>query len=634
MSDDAKVTRVGELRPSQIMWAFGVGALVDLPHLSVLVQGIDDWNYAHSRVISEDRLLGGVKSVLGDQVQRLLAPPVPEEEQVRFDPFSPEYRIGVPVRLFPSWLRCPLCGLLAEASSGLFQLKPDDYRPDRTRYVHGTCEKGRSPTALSARFLVACRRGHLDEFPWREFVHRGPTICKQPLRFYEVGASLETANLFVACTAGSGRGQNGDAVQVAGGCGAKDRSMVEAFAQNRTEPVLPRCRGRHPHLRTTDESCSERLKAILLGASNSWFPKALSALSIPSGDSELEQLVNENSGTLDDVEDLTTLKFLRKQNMLGELGRFSDEQIWDTLQARRSKGRDGELVDAEDVDFKSDEWEVLSARDTTQNSRDFKLAKGVVPSGAGFLSDVVLVEKIREVNALIGFTRIESPDELLRADDIGWAPISRKPPTWVPTTEVRGEGLFLRFDEDRLSDWESRGAVKERRAQLYEGHRGWRAKRQLDPVDEGFPGMRAVLLHTFAHLLMRELALDSGYSATSIRERVYGRMDDDTWQAGILLYTAAPDSEGTLGGLVNLGDPEPLGRAIAQALERARLCASDPLCSEHDPSDDSTLHGAACHACTFAPETSCEFGNRYLDRALLVPTLATTGPSFLELAPT
>lgn len=634
MNDERKVTRVGELRPSQIMWAYGVGALVDLPHLSVLVQGVDDWDTAWADVISEDRLLSGVKEVLGRQVERLLAPPMPEEEPVRYDPFSIEYRIGVPVRLFPNWLRCPLCGLLAPASTGLFQLKESPFRPDRTRYVHGTCDKGNSPTVLSARFLVACRRGHLDGFPWREFVHRGPTSCRAPLRFYEVGASLETANLFVSCTAGAGSrsDHDGETVQVEGRCGVQDRSLVEAFATDRDEPVLPHCRGRHPHLRTTEEHCHEPLKAILLGASNSWFPKALSALSIPSGGSELQQLVAENAGMLDDVDELAILKFLRRQNELGELARFSDEEIWEALEKRRDGGEE-ELLDADEVDFKSDEWDVLATADASQNTRDFKLSKGEVPAGAsGVVAEVVLVERIREVNALIGFTRIESPDELVREDDISWAPISRRDPTWVPTTEVRGEGLFLRFDEGRLTDWEQQAEVRDREGQLFAGHRGWRAKRQLDPVDEGFPGIRTVLLHTFSHLLMRELALDSGYSSTSIRERVYAHVDDEQRQAGVLLYTAAPDSEGTLGGLVSLGDPESLGRAIRQALERASLCASDPLCSEHDPAEDLTLHGAACHACTFAPETSCEVGNKYLDRALLVPTLTTTGLAFLEPA--
>ena len=98
--------------------------------------------------------------------------------------------------------------------------------------------------------------------------------------------------------------------------------------------------------------------------------------------------------------------------------------------------------------------------------------------------------------------------------------------------------------------------------------------------------------------------------------------------AGVLIYTSAADSEGTLGGLCALGEPDKLGRHIRRALEKMSLCASDPLCADHLPeTDGTTLHAACCHACLFAPETSCERGNRYLDRGVLVPTVggATDG---------
>jgi hypothetical protein len=132
------------------------------------------------------------------------------------------------------------------------------------------------------------------------------------------------------------------------------------------------------------------------------------------------------------------------------------------------------------------------------------------------------------------------------------------------------------------------------------------------------------MLHTFSHLLIRELALECGYNAASIRERIYSDADSKDPMAGVLLYTAAADSDGTLGGLVELGKPENLGRLIKQALRRATVCSSDPLCSEHNAATDRTLHGASCHACGFVAETSCERCNRYLDRALLVPTFDCT----------
>ena len=164
---------------------------------------------------------------------------------------------------------------------------------------------------------------------------------------------------------------------------------------------------------------------------------------------------------------------------------------------------------------------------------------------------------------------------------------------------------------------------------LVAGHKGWRNARKLNP-DEGYPGIRYALLHTLSHLLIRELALECGYNAASIRERIYANVEGEQPQAGILIYTAAADSDGTLGGLVDLGKPENLGRLLEQALSRAKICSSDPLCSEHDPEKDRSLHAAACHACSFVSETSCEVGNRYIDRALLVPTLEINDAAFFD----
>ena len=147
------------------------------------------------------------------------------------------------------------------------------------------------------------------------------------------------------------------------------------------------------------------------------------------------------------------------------------------------------------------------------------------------------------------------------------------------TTEVHGEGIFIRFDEVAIAAWETEPAVVARRNKLQAGHRGWRNARKLDP-DDGFPGIRYAMLHTLSHLLIREeLALECGYNAASIRERIYADTEGDELQAGILIYTAAADSDGTLGGLVELGKPENLRRLLRQALGRAGICSSDPLCS-------------------------------------------------------
>jgi len=616
------------------MWSYGIGAMIDLPRLSVVVDGIERWGTTNARPVPEERLLAAVRHELGPQVERLLEPPLPEEEVFGKPPDDPVHKIGVPVGIFPGWLRCPRCGLLSGHWTGVFNSKGSSTRPDDIRFEHEGCSKrgkGRPPACVPARFVTACRAGHLDDFPWREYVHRGRTTCDGALRFFEIGSSLETANLFVACDYGTSFSESGEGREghqgTTDGCGARPRSMVDAFGE-RGDRELPRCRGRHPHLRHAEGECNQQLKTVLLGSSSSWFPRTISALSIPTGGSELEQTIQDRWDDFGEVEGESDLRFLRRKNSLGAATPFADEEILAAIVSVR----DGASGSIDTDDMKVPEWRVFTDPANAPEGEDFLITEGRVPEGfEGLLDSTVLLEKVREVNALIGFTRLEAPEELIHAaDDLTYAPLSINPPSWVPVNEVRGEGILIRFDEEAVRAWETTVEVSARLESLREANDVWRAARQLVP-GEGYPGHRHVLVHSFAHMIMRELALECGYSSTSIRERLYASTTEDEGpMAGLLIYTAAPDSEGTLGGLVRLGDHQTLGRLIQQALEHARLCAADPLCSEHDPVPDRSLHAAACHACSFAPETACEKGNRFLDRAAVVPTIAAATAAFFD----
>jgi hypothetical protein len=617
MSAAAGKRKVGDLRPSQLLYTFGVGAVVELPNLSVMVMGLDDWPIEQgAATITEPRLLRAVQQELGSQVSRLLTPPVtPESTGYQSNPFDDTANIGVPVAPFPRWLLCPYCRLLAPIQSDLFELKLDPYRKDRSRYVHRICRKpGKPPTAVPARFLVACEKGHLDDFPWVSYVHRGNTDCRYELRLFELGASGEVADIQVQCVK----------------C-EKTRRMSEAFSEN-GKMELSQCRGRWPHLRKYDEkTCNAEAgqKGILLGASNSWFPITLSALSIPGTTDKLGQLIEQNWAELEECESVREVKLKRK--LLRGLAAYSEEQIWEAVEKKKS----GVEEDDEDLsDLREPEWKVFSNPNPNLNTRDFRLRVVEAPKGhEGILEKVVLAERLREVRSLIGFTRIESPgdySELAEFPPDRRVPLSRSAPRWVPTSEVRGEGVFLHFSEEAIHAWLKR--VKRLDDEFFEAHRRWRTIRGLSP-DEGYPTMRYVLLHSLAHALIRQFSLECGYTTASIRERIYSRSSSGDYDpmAGVLLYTAAPDSEGTLGGLVSLGEPKTLTRHLDQALEGIRLCASDPLCAEHHPYRDSlTLHGAACHACLFLPETSCERGNKYLDRSVLVSTVERADYAFFK----
>jgi hypothetical protein len=265
---------------------------------------------------------------------------------------------------------------------------------------------------------------------------------------------------------------------------------------------------------------------------------------------------------------------------------------------------------------------------------------GADPVARGIKS-LVAIHRLREVACLYGFTRFEpaplATDEL---EDVGLAvrgaPLAQLP-DWLPAVEQFGEGFFLQFVPEALAGWLSQPDLMARASQLQAGATAWinqkRARGEMASENAFRERMRPehVLAHTLSHALMSEVALDCGYPSSSLKERLYvlPRLPGQPIHCGILIYTASAGNQGTLGGLVEV--TRRFVRLLKSALERARLCSGDPVCADHDPTtaqDDRTLHGAACHGCLLVAETSCEAKNLFLDRALLVDTMARTKAGF------
>lgn len=237
-------------------------------------------------------------------------------------------------------------------------------------------------------------------------------------------------------------------------------------------------------------------------------------------------------------------------------------------------------------------------------------------------SRVLLVEQMRETRALRGFTRVR--DSGLKLND-GKALLRRAPlppnRDWLPAYVVRGEGIYLELDEDQVRRWEARAEVETRAAKIRQRYAALAIGRSLrdKPLTP-----RLILVHTLAHLLINQLVYESGYSSASLRERLYASDDPAAPMAGMLLYTAAGDSEGTMGGLVRMGQPGTLEGVVGAALAAAEWCSSDPVCMEAGEAGQGpdSCNLAACHGCVLVPETACEEFNRFLDRGLVVGTHA------------
>lgn len=216
--------------------------------------------------------------------------------------------------------------------------------------------------------------------------------------------------------------------------------------------------------------------------------------------------------------------------------------------------------------------------------------------------------------ALKGFTRINPPGDE-NSPDI--AALSVGDPGWLPAVEVRGEGIFLAFNQTSLDTWETQDGSATRARRVDDAWRiEWR-RRYGGDEPAWWITPRYLLAHTFAHALMRQLTLECGYSTAALRERLYVS-DGIDGMAGVLIYTATSDSDGTLGGLQRQGEPRRIERAVEAAILGMEWCSSDPLCIEGVIAGADGLSLAACHACVLAPETACEEYNRFLDRAVLV----------------
>lgn len=393
--------------------------------------------------------------------------------------------------------------------------------------------------------------------------------------------------------------------------------MDGVFSRKTWDGMLT-CSGDRPWLPAGPEQCQEVPTGIQRGASNLYFPAIQTALSIPPWDDYLQEVLGSYWQTLVDVEEASRLQFieiLAKADLKGpmeELG-MTPASLAEII-SRRVRGYE----EIETDDLRPAEYRQLiegSGEDRTGDV-EFEARREMVPDRiAPFISSVVRVVRLREVRALTGFTRIFPPGP----DAGALAPLSLAKKDWLPAIEVRGEGIFVALSEDRVRKWEKHAEVRDRIGKLNETIlASWR-KRNPDP-DQMPPSISAryVLCHTFAHLLMKQLVLECGYSGASLQERIYAADDEVNAMSGVLVYTSTPDADGTLGGLQRQGKAERVAGLIDRAVNGAQWCSSDPLCISDLMGAAASHSTSVCHSCSYAPETSCEAFNQYLDRGFIV----------------
>jgi hypothetical protein len=542
----------------------------------------------------------------------------------------PNLNLTVPFLRFPLWHFCWRCNRLTElelVTKGR-QKCPYCHRDGKTAYL------------AQVPFVAMCEDGHLQDFPWREWVHRSaqPT-CDRPMTLRSTGGAT-LANQVVECE-----------------CGVSPRTLsgvVEGHPDGSTyltdtlEPGNPYfCRGVTPQHGSTDPStCARPLRGSLRSASNVYFGQVRSAIYLPrTTDTVPEELRSLLEGppfsTLIHMSvqlwQLPAPAMLREQNR-ELLEPYDDAELAEAIQLMAS-----ETPDEEDTDLTPDESdEVAFRRQEHEALRKVRRERqlSVMPGDLGdyderlraYIQRILLVDRLRETRVLTGFNRIY-PEQPL-GDDARLAQLWRHVPEWrdrwLPAYKVFGEGIFIELNLDRVRDWSGSAEIIQRAANVEHRYGHARADRHLRPrhVTPAF-----LLLHTFAHLLINQLTFECGYSTAALRERLYVSDSAEAPMAGVLIYTAAGDAEGTMGGLVRMGKPGYLEPTIIAALRSALWCSADPVCMEigtQSGQGPDSCNLAACHNCCLVPETACEEFNRFLDRAAVVGSLGRRDVGFFQ----
>lgn len=561
---------VGDIRKTQLITTFGVGSIVDFKDDTVIIASTDDWDYNPNDIeeVESRKIFNENLSVITDAEYFLM----PRTTQST-NSFTKGKNITSYV--FPEKLHCSRCG-------NIYDFRELDVK-DRHR-----CPQCKNNLNAS-RFIVVCTHGHMDDFPYDWWVHGGkqcPSGVKSPrIKMVNIYNRTDIDSLRLECTE----------------C-KTTRSMVQVFSDNALSDFPCTCK--HPHFKDpyarVPYGCNDKMRARLRSASGVYFPITKAALLIPPWSKKVVNCIQKNYSILKNVDEdklvFTIRQVIHDQNITDDEIMRSWKAVKISMEQKRKRS---------ELSVYEDEYSILS-KDENENEDNFSSYTATIPSKyKPFFEQIAVVDRLTVTQAFTGFTRITR-------NEANSVPISQYSKPWLPAVELTGEGIFIRFNKDKIAEWRNAHSSRYKRMK--------KAMEDSKFINESF-SETYVMLHTFAHLFIREISNVCGYSAASIREKIYSEINDknEVKMCGVLIYVSSSDSDSSLGGLISVADNEDVFERIMDSmLERASWCSGDPLCISSTKQGYKNLNYSACHDCTLLPETSCESFNCFLDRASIV----------------
>ena len=621
------------VRASQAVLQYGVGAMVDFRDRTLMTAAPEYWS-------------GSVSHIRDERLEKILHVDYfgkpGDKDDVKFAE-------GISYVRFPEWYFCPSCRRFKPIGEWVTEYRaksPKKAEEDPHMIQTMKCPKCFQELVV-ARIITACQEGHIDDFPWVKWVHcqnfGGPKeICSRP-------------ELTITTSSSASEGLEGLTLKCLN-CGAA-ASLRGAFDPGKFEELDKktdfrynfRCAGKHPWKHKT-ESCksTEYPKVLQRGSSSVYFPVTESSLVIPPYSSIVTNKIDESAAyaeykaviasylstpgiTAETIELLHNSQTQVYAQRIAQETAIPFDKVVGVLKRKNAAPDDGEYSTAS-VKYRAEEYEAITG-ETVIEAEDYGefYREGVDISAYNlpFLKSISLIHKVREVQALVGFTRLKPVDSTdAPGSQAVVVPVKEPDTKWYPAYDVRGEGIFIEFDSSSINNWRSENQfLAERVALLNDNY-----KKSF--IGENHPREitgKFLLLHTISHLLIKQLSFECGYGIASLKERIYcSEAADGKEMAGILIYTACGDSEGTLGGLVRQGRSDTFPSIFNKAIENARTCSNDPVCSLSQGQGRDSLNLAACYSCTLIPETSCEEFNCFLDRGVVVGTFDNPNLGFFQ----
>lgn len=609
------------VRASQVVVQYGVGAMVDFIDQTLMTAAPEYW---HDQI----------EKIYDERLEKVL-----HVEYFGVPGNKSEHEYGVSYVRFPQWYFCPRCRKFQPIDKWVEEYKTSSrmkwsVEQDPHMVKHMTCPICKQDLVVT-RIITACEKnGHIDDFPWVKWVH-----CRN----YGGARDICSADPVLEFKTSKSSSEGLDAIEiVCKTCGARaslqgafEKGILKKLDEKHNNKYDFTCTGKHPWKHST-EVCAEYPEVLQRGSSSVYFPHVESSLVIPPYSNLLTMKIENSRGfhrckdTVTDIirmpaipsETVGQLKLAAIQTAAKDIAMeisVAEKSVLEVLE-RKWISEGEQISSTNSVKYRAEEYAALSGEVEvpTEEYGDFvRESTNIDEYSIPYVKNVSLIHKIREVQALTGFSRIRPIEN--EDDDNNLVSVKEKDTKWYPAYQVRGEGIFIEFDSNIIESWLAGNDIVNRRVELLNDNY---RKSYLGRNNTRTFSAKFLLLHTIAHLLIKQLSFECGYSIASLKERIYCSEDSEGKEmAGILIYTASGDSEGTLGGLVRQGRSDTLPHIFRKAIETAITCSNDPVCSLSQGQGRDSLNLGACHSCVLIPETSCEEFNIILDRGVVVGTL-------------